>query len=97
MEMEIVGSILNEVCTGHSLDSTKMTILMDVEKISSTTFTTPLFWFSPTVCTTDRVWKVAMMVRQCSEFQSGEASDWRNREHVVLDLFSNLKMGKILW
>ena len=29
MEMEIVGSILNEVCTGHSLDSTQMTILMD--------------------------------------------------------------------
>ena len=53
MEMEIVGSILNEVCTGHSLDSTQMTILMDVEQISSTTFTTPLFWFSPIVCTTD--------------------------------------------
>ena len=34
---------------------------------------------------------------QCSECQSGEANDWRNREHVVLDLFSNLKMGKILW
>ena len=31
MEMEIVGSILNQVCTGHSLDSTQMTILMDVE------------------------------------------------------------------
>ena len=27
--------------------------------------------------------------------QAGD--DWRNREHVVLDLFSNLKMGKILW
>ena len=29
-----------------------------------------------------------------------EANDWRNRERVVLDLFSNLKMGKIqgfLW
>ena len=37
MEMEIVGSILKEVCTGHSLDSTHMTILMDVEQISSTT------------------------------------------------------------
>ena len=33
MEMEIVGSILNEVCTGHSLDSMQMTILMDVEQI----------------------------------------------------------------
>ena len=31
------------------------------------------------------------------EGQSGEANDWRNREHVVLDPFSNLKMGKILW
>ena len=30
----------------------------------------------------------------------GKANDWRNREHVVLDLFSNPKMGKIprvLW
>ena len=89
MEMEIVGSILNEVCTGHSLDSAQMTILMDVEQISSTTFTTPLFWFSPTVCTTDLVWKL--------ECQSGEANGWRNREQVVLDLFSSLKMGKILW
>ena len=26
---------------------------------------------------------------------SGRANDWRNREHVVLDLFSNLNMGKI--
>ena len=26
-----------------------------------------------------------------------KASDWRNREHVVLDLFSNFEMGKILW
>ena len=34
---------------------------------------------------------------QCSDCQSGEANDWRNREHVVLDPFSNLKMGKILW
>ena len=30
-----------------------MTNLMDVEQISSTTFTSPLFWFSPIVCTTD--------------------------------------------
>ena len=31
---------------------------------------------------------------------SGKANDWRNRGHVVLNLFSNLKMGKIqkfLW
>ena len=34
---------------------------------------------------------------QCSDCQSGEANDWRNREHVVLDPVSNLKMGKILW
>ena len=34
---------------------------------------------------------------QCSDCQSGEANDWRNREDVVLDPFSNLKMGKILW
>ena len=34
---------------------------------------------------------------QCSECQSGEANDWRNREHVVLDLFSTLKMEKIVW
>ena len=34
---------------------------------------------------------------QCSESQSGEANDWRNGEHVVLDSFANLKMGKILW
>ena len=27
----------------------------------------------------------------------GKANDWRNREHVVLDLFSNLNMGKIQW
>ena len=26
-----------------------------------------------------------------------EANDWRNREHVVLDLVSNLKMWQILW
>ena len=26
---------------------------------------------------------------------SGKANDWRNRRRVVLDLFSNLKMGKI--
>ena len=25
---------------------------------------------------------------------SGKANDWRNREHVVLDFFSNLKKGK---
>ena len=28
---------------------------------------------------------------QCSDCQSGEANVWRNRERVVLDLFSNLK------
>ena len=31
---------------------------------------------------------------------SDKANSWRNREHVVLDLFSNLKNGKIqgfLW
>ena len=28
---------------------------------------------------------------QYSECQSGEANDWKNREHVVLDPFSNLK------
>ena len=28
---------------------------------------------------------------------SGKANDWRNREHVVLDLFSNLNMGNIQW
>ena len=38
-----VVPVLTEVCTGHSLDSAQMTILMDVEQISSTTFTTPLF------------------------------------------------------
>ena len=27
----------------------------------------------------------------------GKANDWRNREHVVLDLFSNLNMGNIQW
>ena len=80
-----VFPVLTEVFTGHSLDSTQMTILMDVEQISSTTFTTPLFWFLLT-----------MMVRQCSECQSGEVSDWRNREHVVLDLFSNVENGKDL-
>ena len=32
------------------------------------------------------VWKVTVGV---------EANDWRKREHVVLDLFSNLKMVKI--
>ena len=30
-----------------------------------------------------------------SLFPSGIANDWRNRERVVLDLLSNLKMGKI--
>ena len=28
---------------------------------------------------------------------SGKANDWKNREHVVLDLFSNLNMGNIQW
>ena len=27
----------------------------------------------------------------------GKANDWRNREHVVLDLFSNLNRGNIQW
>ena len=72
-----LGAFLKEVCTGHSLDSTHMTIVMDVEQISSTTFTTSLFWFSPIVCTTDCVWKLAMMVRQCSECQGGEFSSKR--------------------
>ena len=27
----------------------------------------------------------------------GKANDWKNREHVVLDLFSNLNMGNIQW
>ena len=27
----------------------------------------------------------------------GKANDWRNREHVVLDLFSNLNVGNIQW
>ena len=30
-----------------------------------------------------------------STASSGKANDWRIRERVVLDLFSNLKMGKI--
>ena len=34
-----------------------------------------------------------LVFAQCSECQSGEANDWRNRE-LVLDLFSNLKNGK---
>ena len=33
----------------------------------------------------------------CLTVLSGKASDWRNREHVVLDLFSNLNMGNIQW
>ena len=28
------------------------------------------------------------------EHLSGKTNDWRNREHLVLDLFSNLKKGK---
>ena len=29
----------------------------------------------------------------CLTALSGKANDWRNREHVVLDLFSNFNMG----
>ena len=31
---------------------------------------------------------------QCSDCQSGEANDWRNREHVVLGPILKLENGK---
>ena len=33
----------------------------------------------------------------CLTALSGNANDWRNREHLVLDFFSNLNMGNIQW
>ena len=33
----------------------------------------------------------------CLTALSGKANDWRDREHVVLDLFSNLNMDNIQW
>ena len=42
-------------------------------------------WFPPTFPQDN--WSLTALL--------GKANDWRNREHVVLDLFSNLNMGKI--
>ena len=60
-----------------------------------------VLWMSLLVSVTSQIIErgspSCLVFAQCSECQSGEANDWRNREHVVLDLFSNLKMGKILW
>ena len=38
-----VVPVLKDVCTGLSLVTTQMTILMDVKNFSSTTITMPLF------------------------------------------------------
>ena len=44
-------------------------------------------WFPPTF--PQHNWRLPALL--------GKANDWRNREHVVLDLFSNLNMGNIQW
>ena len=36
---------------------------------------------------------VSLRIAGVQQFSSGKANDWSNREHVVLDLFSNFKMG----
>ena len=51
----------------------------------------PHTWFPP---------NVSLRRTGVEQLSSGKANDWRNRKHVVLDLFSNLQMGKIqrfLW
>ena len=40
----------------------------------------------------EAAWKLAKSVLK---FSPGKANDWRTRERDVLDLFSNLKLGKI--
>ena len=48
-----VVAVFKDVCTGHSLVTTQMTIVLGVKQISSATFTMPLFWISAIMCTTD--------------------------------------------
>ena len=44
-----VVPVLKEVCTGHSLVTTQMTLWMDVKRISITTFSNAIFWISAIV------------------------------------------------
>ena len=44
-------------------------------------------WFPPTFHQDN--WSLTTLL--------GKANDWRNREHVIFDLFSNLNMANIQW